>query len=152
MASDYYSLKARIQNAILSLVKGGTFYRVLYNPTTGLVEPFDLNSAAKITPSFVAANEIQSTFSVDKQYGRHLALKKTTWSFEALVTFDVEVTLEYFERSVCSQPPTVSRNDEAGDPQVRLVLLRTSPIHPVQQQSSNGTQVRLAFEAILERI
>lgn len=141
------SVKIAIQTAIVNRIKTIELPVVEYD-AEGV--PSESGTVANLTPNLpLATNETGSTFEVDSNYGRGFAMLRSSWQFEARLSFDREVLLEPIETSLLANPILVDLQD--GDKPVMLILTRSQPDHPPQQQGSGGTHVRFTFEVAFDR-
>ena len=136
--------RTRIQNAIIALIQAGEFYKVTYDEETLLAD--DVDDTTQIAPEYVTANEIQATFEGDTQHTLSKKRTRATWSFQAIVRFNCQVTLELFEKALIDDPPVLAVDEANNLPQATINLTITRPIHPVNSESSAGTEVRLSFD------
>lgn len=141
--------RVRIQQELVQLGKAGTFPVVSYNPATG--EPTDIDDAVVQAPASVLANEVAVSVSPDLPMGRRRVRRRETWTFELVLDFNCEVSLELFENSLLDRVHLIKRDAPNGLAQVELFWTRTEVSHPVQQQPSAGTSARLFFEASIGR-
>jgi len=145
-ASSKQLQRVRIQRALIAAAKAGAFFAITY--ASGVPNQVDPSTATSIPPSSVLCNEIPSTaFDVDPKQGRRLARRRTTWNFELLCRWDVEVSLETFEQSLLDRPFTLPPDNANRLGQVRLNLLRSEPSHPVFGKPSVGTLCKFFFQA-----
>lgn len=147
------SNKVRIQNKLKELGRDGRFFKVTYNSGTGIVDDVDSLNDTVEPPKSVLANEIQQQFEIDPEMGRKKILRRRSWWFQLLLTFNAEVTLEFFEEDLLDPLPTLDDDVVTGVKleDVTLILNRTEPEHPPEQNSGNGTAVKFTFEAVIGR-
>lgn len=136
--------KVRIQNALTQALRLGTFYPLSYDRKTGLAS---VDPDKKISPSQTLVNEIQSFFEAAKRTDKWRR-ERSGWTWQAVVTFQQEVTLETFEHQISFEKPLKIPSDGALRP-VLLELTQTDYSHPPQQQPSAGTHVVFTFEATI---
>lgn len=143
--------KTRIQNKLIALALAGDFYAVSYDPDTKLVEDIDPDTADNIVPASVHCNEIHSSFGSDNRQGRRHTLARESWTFDLMIAFNQEVTLEFFERSLID-PTILIPPDIPNDlPQVRLLLDHVTPEHPQTQEATKGTKAVFTFAILMSR-
>lgn len=135
--------RTRIQNYLMQLGKAFEFPTAKYDAQSGLVQVSD-DVIAKA--SSCLCNETSSTFSSDKNHGRAEVRQRSGWTFQLLLGFDVEVSLEEFEESLTVPVIRLPQDVSRGYSSIPIRLLRTSVDHPVQQESAGGSQVTMIFE------
>lgn len=145
------SNKVRIQNKIIALAKAGRFFKVTYDPVTGLANDVNSGTDAVQPPASALANEIQQNFSIDSQMGRKRILRRDSWVFQLLCRWDSEVTVEFFEKDLLDPLPTLPDDEALGLEDVTLLLNRTEVEHPPTQNSANGSAAKFTFEAVIGR-
>lgn len=74
--------------------------------------------------------------------------QRVAWIWVAIIHFDQQVNLDFFEELLMRQPIRISRDDEL-DQQIELSLLDVVYEHPPEKQSSHGTRVTYRFSADL---
>lgn len=148
------SQKIRIQNTLISRGKAGKFFAVSY-AASGQQTQIDFLAdppVGTVSPASWVCNETSSQFGIDNQYGISRVDKRTTWTFDLLLDFNQEVNAEYFEELLIREPIILPPDKANGLRQVTLRLTRDVVTHPVMQQPSAGTKLRLAFTAEVGRI
>lgn len=137
------SYKTRIQNKIRdAIMESEGFLQVQYD-TDGYA-----HTTESVSPRSAYTNETNSSFSEPVLRRQSLQVERDSWTFDALVSFDCEVSAEGFEAEMEASPPVLAR-DSNHTRQVRLLLRETFPEHPVQQDSESGSRFRFVFEAEL---
>lgn len=136
--------KVRIQNALTQAIRLGTFYPLSYDRRTGLAS---VNPDKTVAPAQTLVNEIQSFFEAAKRTDKWRR-ERSGWIWQAVVTFQQEVTLETFEHQISFEKPLKIPSDGGLRP-VLLELTQTDYSHPPQQQPSAGTHVVFTFEATI---
>lgn len=144
------SQKVRVQNVLMTVGKAGQFHAVTYDKDSGLANDIDFTTAPVIAPVTCLANETASSFVSDRLHGREEIDKRQSWTFDLLLGFEHEVTLERFEESLIHAIIRIPRTAQFPD-QVTLRLIQTSVQHPVTQQPSLGTQAKMQFQAVVSR-
>ncbi len=139
--------RVRVQTLIIDTIRAANFHEIKYNDDHTPIE-IDILTADVVPPASVKSNEIQSIFEPDTAYGDGWRTKRSGWTFEALVEFDVEVTLERFERAMMQTPLKLAPDAANGLEAVIIAMTQTNVSHPVTQQPETGTQVRFVFEVI----
>jgi hypothetical protein len=148
-----YSQKVYIQNALVAAGRAGKFFKVAYDKETGLQEDIDFETSTDtVAPSSALANETLSTFGLDPSYKIDRVDKRLSWTFELWLDFNQEVNAEHFEETLIRNPIVLPSSKSKGVRQVTLRLTRDTVQHPVTQQPSSGTKLRLAFNAEVGRI
>lgn len=67
--------------------------------------------------------------------------------------FNKEVNFDALENNLMTQPPRIARDPASGIlQQVTLELLDVTYVHPVRGQPSQGSKVRLRFNALHKRV
>ena len=145
------SNKVRIQNELKRLAREGRFFAVTYDPATGNANDVDPDVDTRLVPDTNLANEIDQTFKIDSQMGRKLILKSDSWIFQLFVQFNVEVTVEFFEKDLLDPLPHLLDDKANGLEDVTLILSRTEVNHPPEQEAANGTAAKFTFEAVIGR-
>jgi len=105
-----------------------------------------------VSPASVVANELESSFDLDKSYGRRLVRRRVSWAWHLLLEFDIESSVEEQERDWIVNPPLLARDVGQGFDQVRLNLRRSQYTHPARNEGMNGTAVLFTFEVDFDRI
>ena len=142
------SQRIRIQRSLIYAAQQGEFFQVSYVTTTGLPTQVDPQTATRVPPASALCNEIpSSTFELDRRMGRRVARRRTTWNFEVLCRWDVEVILEVFEQWWADNTLVLPEDVPNRLGQVRLNLLRSEPSHPVIGQPAVGTLCKFFFQA-----
>jgi hypothetical protein len=139
--------RTRIQQFLVETCRAGEFYKVTY--ANAIPNAITRAPENVFPPVSVLANETQSRFSRDENYGRGLKLIRDEWLFEVIVNWSEEATLEYFEQALLETPPILAR--DSNFPQVILELTDARYEHPTQQQPTNGTKAVLTFKATVGR-
>lgn len=140
--------RTRIQNAIIDLVNGLSFFRVKYDKDTGYAS---IDDTIPIKPKTLLTNEIQSNWSRDPRYGQGIRNIKTRWTFELLLGFNCEVTLEYLEAAFETSALSIPADNDNGFKQAILELSAILVEHPAEQSGAPGTKARITLTADLGR-
>lgn len=153
------SQRLRVQNALVDAVKDFDFAVVTYdgdgNPSIkqqqvdtgpGGGPQLEFEDVTTKPHKPIIANEINATFEPDIDYGRDDAQRVGQWQFALRLSFDQEVVLDAFERSVNEDLITIPKSGSLEPVQLRLTSKEVE--HPVQQQEANGTKVEFIFEAL----
>lgn len=135
----------RIHNAIYAAIATFNFPRVSYDPQTKVRTTNEGDTEKAET---VLVRESTSTFENAAAYRRTpLERERIGWTWEAVVAFDNEVSLETFEEL----PPLFLARTPTLDQQVVITLDSVDYTHPPEQASSSGTRATLTFTASLSR-
>jgi hypothetical protein len=143
MASFY---RTEIQEALVTAAKAGVFYPVTYDKDTQFPVVDEANPEVPYT---VLVNEINAAFEVATHNRMTGKRERTTWDFQLRLKFRNEVILEVFEDAMAATPLRIAAVPAEGKRQVTLEIEGSDPGHPVQQESSTGTQVVYNFKASL---
>lgn len=138
--------KTRIQNAIRDIVSSVEYFPITYD---GDSEDHAALGETAIDPSSVEVNQTAFELAVDPRYGRSLVRTPTEWSFELILKFPKEVSLNELVQTLL-ESPIVPRNTEQNHPQVTLKLTDASFDEPTRK-SSSGTKATFTFDAEVER-
>lgn len=138
--------RIRVQNKINEIAKAFDFYPVVYaaDGSASIGTP-------AVRPASVLVNETDSSFEIDKKYGRGLREKPSNWNISVMLKFNQEVDLSFFEKYLINNLPFIPKDDINGLESVILRLSRMTVSHPPRQGSANGTDTLLTFEAITGR-
>lgn len=131
-----------IQNGLVTLAREHKFPTVLYSD--GLAQP-SRDEGSSLRPRTVLANEVLRTFDVDPRQGQRRALETLDWTFELLLAFDKEVSLDEFTDSLTTTIPQIGENTRLGVLPCFAELTGYEVEHPAQQDASSGTKVRFRF-------
>ena len=134
--------RERIQNKLIDLAEAGPFYGVSYESRRPIV-----SLQADTTPIHIKALETGSEFDQPDLNRQSFIRERSNWTWELRLQFKTEVNLEAFEELIAAEPPVLLSTSSLR--QVTLLLEKSDPEHPVQQQASQGTQVVYTFEAHL---
>ncbi len=74
--------------------------------------------------------------------------QRIAWTWVAIVHFDQQVNLDFFEENLLRQPIQIPRDQEL-DQQIDLSLVDVVYEHPPEKESSHGTRVTYRFQADL---
>lgn len=166
--------RLRIQNALISAAMSGTFFSVKYDTQTreasyaedpgsfdpehtqvgpygvpaAFIEPAPTNALKRIAPTSVRCNEVGSQFGPSNGT-RTFGYDRISWSFEMILEFDGEVSIEQFEQDMTIKPMKLPRNVDLGLREVTLRLSSSTPTHPAMLQPNQGTRVTFRIEAEL---
>lgn len=148
IVSNPSALRADIQRTLHGLASSGRFFRVLYG-SDGLPDTIDPDSARIEHPASNLVNEVSANYSRDRDFGRDVAMRKTSWIFEQMLGFDCEVTAAFFEADVSNPVPRLARSDFHSG----AMLLLTSAVfkHPTTDGNAGGSLINLTWEAIIGR-
>ncbi len=138
--------RIRVQEALIAAAKAGVFYPVSYDPDTQVPTVDEANPA---TPHTTLANEVGTNFERAVRHRMTNKRERATWSFQLRLKFSQEVLLEVFEDALSANPIQLPAVPAEGLRQVMLELEDSDPTHPVQQESTAGTQVVYNFKASL---
>ncbi len=141
--------KTRIQKTIIETVRAGDFFEVTYDTATNIPVELDPETATVVVPTSVFCNETESQIVLDKDYGLDQRLKRGTWIFECLVSWNCEVTLEAFIKSLLEDIPYLVKTDALRS--CSIYLLNYVVSHPVVTQNTTGTDAKLTFNVKLSR-
>ncbi len=145
------SNRVRIQNELKRLAGVGRFFAVTYDPADGKASDVDPNTAPSIPPASNLVNEITQDFRIDDEMGRRRILKRESWVFQLLLNWNVEVTVEFFEKDLLDPLPRLPDDKVNNMEDVTLILLRTQYEHPPEQNAANGSAAKFTFEAVIGR-
>src|SRR6266581_3938425 len=95
----------------MDLAKDTYFPRVQYDTATGKAT---YAAGEGIKPATCVCNETNSDFAKDPKYGRHEALKRTRWTFDLIMAFAAEVSLEKWEQDVLLPVPRQAKDAARG--------------------------------------
>jgi hypothetical protein len=92
-------------------------------------------------PMSKVSNEVRSTFTRHPRVNRrHDFQERDVWSWDLILQFHREVSLELFERTLMGNPIALAEDPGSGLEAVRLALVNSNYEHPTEQQPSNGTK------------
>lgn len=140
------SNRLRVRNHLRDLAAKAEFPVVIYDKGVARIHDSQTQKPASAT-----CNEVSSQFEIDRDMGRRVSRKRTSWGFELRVAFNAEVSLEDFEKSLIDPVLALPLDTEEGYTAARIHLLRSDVIHPPEQAASGGTSVVYALEAELTR-
>lgn len=136
-------LRIAVQKKILETLIGGTFYPVIYTPTTvaGSTIPIPSVGTTPVNPVSVQCNEVTSGISdVAKFNPRSKGFVLRNWRFESHIEFSVEVSLSFFFTQELKEITF-----EVDEYFVSVSLADYTVEHPVQQGSHAGTKATVGF-------
>lgn len=138
----------RIHQAIYEAFSNFDFPFVTYDPDSGLRTTSEVDGEA---PSTILIREQQSSFEPAIGFRRQPRVQeRTTWTWEAMIAFDNQVSLELFEETYTQTPLFLPRTVD-HDQQVTITLSDSQYVHPPEHASSSGTRATLTFSASLSR-
>lgn len=143
------SLKVRIHNAILGLLRSGPYYAVSYDPDSRDASPIDTNSATQVSPASCQTNELAAAFELDRNYGRSRRFDRREWSWLGIVKFNREVTATIMEEALTLAPVILPRTEVFR--QATIELVRSVYTHPTKQGSHGGSLLEFTFNVRLSR-
>lgn len=138
----------RIHNAIVGVMMGFSFPIVTYDRDTRLRTTSEIDGE---TPETMLIREQSSAFEDATGQRRTPRLRqRSDWSWEAVIAFDGQVSLELFEKTYSDTPLFLARTAELED-QVVIAIESVEYTHPPEQQSSSGTRATITFAVSLSR-
>ncbi len=140
MVAEYY--KTKIAEALVELVNTTKFKQVqhLEDGSIKVIED------EVIKPASVKTNEISGFFGESHHRGVYQR-EKTTWNWQLIIYFPVQVLLEEFERAFCENPPFIDADPDNKTRAVRLKFESADYTHPPEYDSPTGTRVTYSFDA-----
>lgn len=165
--------RLRVQNAIIAAALAGSFFVVTYDKdskegaygqdpgsfdaehtqagpfgaSVALVAPPPTNALKRVKPASARCNETGAQFGTSRNT-RTLGHDRISWSFELLLEFNEEVTVEQFEQEMLN-PLILPRDVDLGLRMITIRLVSSAYTHPARMQPNQGTRVTFRFEAEL---
>lgn len=141
-------MKQRIHNALVALIKNGTFHPVTkIDAATGQMT---VDTTKTLAPQAVVLKETKSGYRLAEFYRRQSnASELSNWTWTALVEFQQEVACEVFEEAVIAMGIQIPKLAGVDDQRTLVARLVDSTYdHPPEQSPSDGTLVEFTFEIV----
>lgn len=143
------SISDAIQNALVALAVNRSFPVVTY-AVQAVGGAKSTSQLTTVTPATVIAWQETQLFDeprLRRRDGRQRERQGATWNL--VLQFDRNVSLDEFETDVLASTPVVSRNPSAGVPhQIDLLLTDADYQNPMTQQPAQGSRVTYRFTAV----
>lgn len=136
--------RERVRGAIVDLALAGPFYATTY-PDSGTVRARPQRGAS-VSPQTCEVNEVSSSF-VTAHTRRVLARDRQEWSFELLLAFAQETSIEEWERRLTTRPVRIPEAIVSGETRTSkagfLELVSCDYTHP--PRAGGGSSFRVIF-------
>lgn len=135
----------RIFDELIQRVLDAQFPLITYNNASGDLEVIE---GTHQKPMSRVANEVRSAYTGHPKVQRRRDFQERAgWSWQLILQFHREVSLELFERALMDQPIFLKEDYGNELESVRLRMVDTVYDHPTEQQPSNGTKATYQFVA-----